>query len=547
MKFILLPLIILSGIGYYAYQEVWIGPSMEEVGFNKTESSFDEFLSVNSVRENRSRWINDQYRVAQNHRLFGMDAMHFSGEEVRVGKWKRYFIVDLSIPHDEYPNDVMGFNPSKGAGGFNFDDFLREMKASGLNSIPVVKGNLLYTDVQNDTLIHQQQLPWDTNGDRENPMDYKAYASMLYQFTARYGSNKLIQDGGTIDPKLLKVADNNEKLAGLNLIEAIEPGNEMDRDWFTKREEATPRDLAAFMSAAIDGHMGLMGPGHGIRNADPNMKILLPGLIEIRPDYMLEVKSALMELRKDAPKYGYPVLPFENFVINVHVYPMWDRPWKSPAGRPPLEETSIYQRSVEFVRMAREEFPGCEIYLTEIGYDKVIAADTKRGIPTLPNDPILDKGISPFAQARHLTRISLAMYGTGYDRLYLFTLKDPKAIGAGFYRVQFNTSGLVRKNGDKDLAWFAVKGLRSKLTGYHLSGYSIENNLHTMTFTKSGAPDIEAIWLGTNEGETRDITLARNPKKVFELSDANAPDWFTGKDHASAQFTATEFPALIEY
>ena len=281
MKITIIFALLVSGASYLLMWQPWDSQTMAEVGFNTTNSSFDEFLSVNSVRENRTNWLKDQYQVSPNHRLFGMDAMHFSGEEVLKGKWKRHFIVDLTVPHDEYPNDRMGFNPSKGAGGFDFDNFLLNMKQNGLNSIPVVKGNLLYTDVEHDTLIHQHQLPWDTGGNRENPMDYKAYSSMLYQFVARYGSNRLIQDGGTIDPSMLKVDEKNAPLAGLNLIEAIEPGNEMDRDWFSKREEATPRDLAAFLSAAIDGHMGQMGPGHGIRNADPDMKILLLGLFDV--------------------------------------------------------------------------------------------------------------------------------------------------------------------------------------------------------------------------------------------------------------------------
>ena len=551
MKITIIFALLVSGASYLLMWQPWDSQTMAEVGFNTTNSSFDEFLSVNSVRENRTNWLKDQYQVSPNHRLFGMDAMHFSGEEVLKGKWKRHFIVDLTVPHDEYPNDRMGFNPSKGAGGFDFDNFLLNMKQNGLNSIPVVKGNLLYTDVEHDTLIHQHQLPWDTGGNRENPLDYKAYSSMLYQFVARYGSNRLIQDGGTIDPSMLKVDEKNAPLAGLNLIEAIEPGNEMDRDWFSKREEATPRDLAAFLSAAIDGHMGQMGPGHGIRNADPDMKILLPGLIDVKPDYLLEVKKELLALRKDASKYGYPVNPLTNFVINVHKYPWWDQPWKSPDGRPAVEQTDMFQTSVEFVRMVRREFPGCEIYMTESGYDKVIAKDAKRGVPTLPDDPVLEKGISPFAQARHTARLSLIMYGTGYDRFYLFTLKDPKAIGAGFYRVQFSTSGLVRKNGDKDLAWYVVRGLRSKLYGYHLENYEIEESLHKMTFTKDGSPQIQAIWLGTNNAEEREISVNSDGKgtmKIYRLADSDKPEWHNGEEVEgnTMTFVATEFPVLIE-
>jgi len=540
--------LLVAGLATIGYLEYRTGPQMEDPVLIKSGNSFDDFLSVNSVREHRENWITDQYRVADNHRIFAMSAQLFTGEEVIKGRWKNHFIIDKTVPHDEYPNDKMGFNPAKGAGGFNFDEFLFTMKRNRIKSIPVLRGNLLYANLENDSLVHREQLPWDEGGERDNPMDYKAFASFLYQFTARYGKNRLIEDGGSIPAELIKTDDKNARLAGLDLVEAIEPGNEMDRTWFTKRTQASPKELAAFMSAAIDGHMGQMGPGHGIRLADPDMKILLPGLIDIRPDYLLEFKRELLAMRKNAESLGYPVNPLQNFVINVHKYPMWDHPNRSPAGRPPVEFTDMYEKSVEFVEMVRSEFPGCEIYLSETGYDKVIAADTKRGIPTLESDPILDKGISPYAQARHLSRLSLSMYGTGFDRLYLFTLKDPKAIGAGFYRTQFSTSGLVRKNGDKDLAWYIVRGLRLKLTGYRLESYQVtDEHMHIMTFQKDGTRPIKAVWMGTNEGMEKVLQLDSPPEKVYYLKDADQKNWLDGMSFESTKFQVTEFPALIEY
>ncbi|MEL7005268.1 MAG: hypothetical protein AAFN93_21420, partial [Bacteroidota bacterium] len=75
------------------------------------------------------------------------------------------------------------------------------------------------------------------------------------------------------------------------MVYAIEPGNEMNKDWITDREKASPRDMAAFLSAVIDGHMGLMGQGHGIRTADPSMKIVFPSPKDIEKDYILMVSS----------------------------------------------------------------------------------------------------------------------------------------------------------------------------------------------------------------------------------------------------------------
>lgn len=525
--------------------------SQRPVTINEAKNTFDEFLSINSVREHRLPWIEDQYQVAKNHRIFAMNAMTFTGEEILKGYHGRFYIIDKSVPHDEYPNDKMGFNPAKGAAGFNFDEFLTRMKENNLRSIPVLNGNLLYTNLEQDTLIPQSQLPWDDGGNRENPMDYKAFSSFLYQFTARYGRNKLISEGGTIDPSLIKVADNNEIKAGLNLLEALEPGNEMDMDWFTDKEKASTRDMAAFLSAAIDGHMGLMGPGHGIRNADPSMKIVFPGLIDVKSDYFLDVREELKAMRKDAPKYGYPVDPLTNFVINVHKYPEYGRIYRKlndVKGRPIIEDSDVLKVSTEFVRKMREEFPDLEIYMTETGYDKMTAEEGRMGTPTAPGDSVTEMGISPRAQARQLARTALSMYASGYDRLYIFALKDPKAIGAGYYKIQFHTSGLIRKNGNKDRSWFVIDQLRKKLSGYMLKSYEISDKLHKMTFSKQGESDIAAVWLASVSGATQSILIEGDEVPgmgIYQLDSAHLSDGNIQFDTSKLEVNVTEFPTLI--
>ena len=156
---------------------------------------FGDFIAINSVREGRRSWIEDQYQVSRFHRVFGMDSYIFTGEEIITSMKGPYFKLNPSIPHDEYPDDRMGFNPSRGAGKFNFDKFLTQMKDNGLEPIPVLARNLLYNNIPEDSAINVWQIPYDNNGDPENPLDYRAYASFLYQFTARYGKNKLLNDG----------------------------------------------------------------------------------------------------------------------------------------------------------------------------------------------------------------------------------------------------------------------------------------------------------------------------------------------------------------
>ena len=512
------------------------------------QNTFDEFLGINSVRERDHSRINDQYQVARYHRIFGMDSYLFTGEEI-VTEWKgKRCRIDRSIPHDEYPNDKMGFNPAKGGGGFDFDRFLKEMKDSGLQSIPVLARNLLYTNVPKDSMMNVWQIPWDEGGNPENPMDYKAYASFLYQFTARYGTNKLKEEGGTIDSKLLKLAPNNEIKAGLNLVFAIEPGNEMDKDWFSKREMATPKILAAFLSAAIDGHMGQMGDGHGILTADPSMKIAFPSPIDIKSDFVLEVLEELKSMRANASQYGKSVFPEENLILTAHGYPFKVDSQSGKETSDIVENTEMISKSREFVQTLRSKYT-CPIYLTETGYDKVVGDVSPIGAPTIPADSMDSDEVSTFAQAKHITRLLMSMYGAGYDKTFLFTLKDPVAIEASGFRTKFSTSGLIRKNGKKDLAWHIVQYLGKQLAGYTLEYAYFKGPLSIMRL-HHGDKVAFIYWMGTNNNSSTkmELPVKNYYSKVNEivLADYNGGYQSNCIDmKKSVEIEITEFPRLV--
>lgn len=518
---------------------------------SKDKPAFDEFLGVNSVRESTIEMIKDQYQVAKYHRIFAMDAYLFTGEEIVVDRKGNNLKVDLSIPHDEYPDDKIGFNPSKGAGGFNFDEFLLRMKENGLHSIPVLARNLLYTNVPEDNVINVWQLPYDNGGTPEDPMSYKAYSSFLYQFAARYGKNKLKGEGGTIDPAMLKLTDSNEPKAGLDLVYAIEPGNEMDKDWLTDNEEMTPPRMAAFLSAAIDGHMGQMGPGHGIRTADPEMKILFPGPIDIRPDYILAVRDEILKLRANAEALGYPVNPFENFVMTAHIYPFKGGKAQRGEGGEVIENTDIVAKSIEFVAKMKEAFDGCEVYLTEIGYDKVVNAHSQLGTPATHSDPVGSHQISTYSQAKHITRLIMNVFATGYDKMFLFTLKDPAMIGHSGYKVKFNTSGLIRKNGVKDHSWFAVNAMRHRLKDFVFDSSEEQGDLKIIRL-KNGDKTAIVTWLTSNsdaswEGYTLDLGDDYDTIKLVELKDDQplGKETLLAEDSKTVELIVEEFPKIV--
>ena len=432
-----------------------------------------------------------------------MDFQMFSGEEVitgNLGGFRR--TVDLAIAHDEYPNDKMGFNPAAGGGGFNFDQMLTDMKTAGQKAIPVLARKMPYLNVVANE-VDLGDPPYDNAGDPSNPMHYRAMASFYYQFAARYGANNTIPGGN------LKLRADNTAQVGLDLVYAVSINNESDRDWGDSEQLQRPKEMAAMLSAAIDGHMGQMGATYGCRQADPNMKIMMNGLIEQKVDYIKNLVKELKALRKDAPQYGFPINPMnENFIIDVHQYPTVAGNQTGGGGGIPVEDSDYLENADRITKIIRMECPNAEISLTESGYDSVVgkqyeSTGSDTGTPLSPSEVGTWTVLLTHdeAQAKHMTRLSLYSYIGGYSQFYWFTLKDPQFLNTSGYKSKFNTSGLFQKTGPdtKKVSWYAFKMLRTRLAGYSYVHHTIDDStkLHKIIF-KNGTLRAYALWLGKN-------------------------------------------------
>ena len=93
---------------------------------------------------------------------------------------------------------------------------------------------------------------------------------MLFQFVARFGSNK------DIDPSLIKVDPGQAPKIGLGYLSSVEPLNEPDGTWLGRESYFSPFELAAFLSMCYDGHEG-MYKNAGVKQADPNFKMSMSG------------------------------------------------------------------------------------------------------------------------------------------------------------------------------------------------------------------------------------------------------------------------------
>jgi endoglucanase len=205
--------------------------------------------------------------------------------------------------------------------------------------------------------------------DFNDPVSYIEQAKMGFQYAARYGSNT------NVDPALLSTHSTprwngdvpNSVKIGLNLVKYIECDNERDKWWKGRKAYQTAREYAANLSAFYDGHKNTMGAGVGIKNADPNMKVVIAGLVT-GPDYIKGMVDWCKQYR------GYKSDGTVNLcwdIVNFHLYvdnSTMNQSGTSTRGAAP-EVTNAKQIVDDFIKTSHEVSYDMPVWITETGYD----------------------------------------------------------------------------------------------------------------------------------------------------------------------------------
>ncbi len=254
-----------------------------------------------------------------------------------------------------YPNQQAAWSPSWVSGpgwGWDFDAFYRKLKDAGVEVAPCLQGSAPY--IVGHDAGRRNDKPIIDNGDPNQPGSYVAHASYLFQFAARYG-------GTVVGDELLKLRAGQPRRSGLGLVRYIENCNEPDKWWEGRDAHFLPAELAAMCSADYDGHQGAMGSTVGVKNADPNMKLVLGGLA--RPD--IEYLRA-MKLWANFHRDGD--MPFD--VINLHHYSTdgGGQGGQTTTGISP-EADGLRERFAQVVAWRDRYLPGAEVWVSEFGYD----------------------------------------------------------------------------------------------------------------------------------------------------------------------------------
>ena len=259
----------------------------------------------------------------------------------------------------------------------------------------------------------------------KNPADPQAYIEQAragFQYATRYGNNK------RIDPKLIKLDPSNQVRIGLSTVGYIECDNERDKWWKGRKAYQTGREYAANLSAFYDGNHNTMGPGVGVKNADPTMMVVMAGTAGITTDFVRGMIDWSREFR--GYRGGGVDIPWD--VTNYHFYSNDAdyTPYKKQTTgvAPELSKAAAVARN--FVQMAHTYAIG-PVWVTEAGYD-INQQSPQKAVP------IKDKTALQ-TQADWTLRTSLLYARAGIQKVFYYELMDdnPK-LGT-----MFSTAGLV--------------------------------------------------------------------------------------------------------
>ncbi|MFD2570933.1 T9SS type A sorting domain-containing protein [Spirosoma soli] len=325
------------------------------------------------------------------------------------------------------------YNPTF-SGSWTYDGMYERLQKEGievlacLQTLPKWMENTYPADGRD-----YSNIPARYGSDLSLPSSYIEHARVGFQYMARYGFNK------NIDPSLVKVspivtsAGVNVLKIGLGLIRYIECNNEPDKFWKGRNGYQSAREYAANLSAFYDGHKNTMGPGVGVKNADPSVTVVIGGMSASTTDYVRAMIDWCKEFRGYRPD-GSINLCWD--VINQHLYANDAKSSQSGGatrGAAP-ELAGVGEQAAEFVKLARQYAGGMPVWITEAGYD------VNQGSP-FHAIPIGEKSVLE-TQADWTLRTSLLYSRIGIDRVFFFQAYDDNLLNP----TQFSSMGLLNAN-----------------------------------------------------------------------------------------------------
>jgi len=429
------------------------------------------------------------------------------------------------------------FNPTNN-GGWNLDVIYQRCKQEGIDVLVCVKGCpdwLLETYPLN--LRDGENIPMPFGAKRDDPASYIEQAKMAFQFAARYGSNKSINPALVmVDSKPRWTADPvNVPKIGLGVVKYIECDNERDKWWKGDKAHQTPEEYAANLSAFYDGDKGRLGKNVGVKNADPNIKVVMAGLAKPDPDYVRAMIN-WCRVHRGYRADGSVNLCFD--VINYHYYSNNAKPGSTDMGTegvaPELSQTA--QIADAFVRLGKQYH--LPVWVTESGYD-VNQGSPQKAIPIGNKSALV-------TQADWIIRTSLLYARHGINKVFYYELFDDNSANP----IQYASSGLAdQKPLQRRPAANYICQAKHLLGGFTYKGTI--NNFPLVDVYRNGNKTIYALTIPDEQGKTGICTLnlGKVTKGTIYQLNPNGIDMMsrmaTSADH-NLKIAVSETPVFVE-
>lgn len=403
--------------------------------------------------------------------------------------------------------------------GYDFDTYYRRLKEAGITVFPCVQGTVPWVSGEPNTKSRHK--PVTSGKDPSDPLSYVEHADFMFQYAARYGGRKLADS-------LLKAAPGQVKRSGLNYLEYYENWNEPDGWWGGRRDYFTPYEYAAMSSADYDGHESRMGKDKGIRNADPEAKLVMSGIAIPNVDYLRAMKFWFDHHRADK-KFVFDVITVHHYCNAKGSQAVMTE------GISPEEDglKDIVRKIADF----RDTYlPDREVWLTEFGWDTNPA--TPQSAPTSKK------------QGEWLVRAYLESFAGGMDRVMMYMMRDvdPKS------KIQFSSSGLIGPLDDfsPKPSWYYVYTMRNQLTGLVFDRELETSNKLVRAYrfhSPTGGKHVVALWCSVDNESVRGYELDVSPEAdsctVVSLEDGQTTGITRNVQTVNAKIKVDIFPSPI--
>jgi hypothetical protein len=332
---------------------------------------------------------------------------------------------------DPYPQTL--YTPNIPGFSWDWDSFFSGLQAMGVSGFPAVQGGAPW--------VSSSAVP-PAEGSPTAAKSYIAHGDTMFQIAARWGS-VMVPDAE------LKLKSDQTRSSGLGTVQYFEDFNEEDN-----AKGFTGDVFAAMASADYDGDQSRLGTTIGIKNADPNAKLVMGGLSGAYGSGNTWINSITKFL--DAARTWSTANRAGSFpadVINVHYYSFGPG---APAPALSPEDDKVQAKLAAVVAYRDQNLPGKPVWWTEFGYD------TYANSPL--HAPALGQNSAFIVQGQWLVRDLLAALAAGVERATLFELDDTCTPPASDCNTQFATAGLLADPGSAPKpAWYFLATFRARL------------------------------------------------------------------------------------